>query len=73
MTTSSARVREARAFLFRRGAIARDIPPRKFAAAADELNLSFIQLLSFISRLYSGGQNQKMFRLEAIAREADKE
>lgn len=63
-------VRKARAFLFGRGAIASDIPPRKFAAAAEELNLSFQQLLALIARLYDAGQNQQQFRLEAIAREA---
>ncbi len=50
----------------------RDIPPRRFANAAKELNIGFTQLLAFISRLYAGGQNQKMFRVEAIMAEASK-
>ena len=50
----------------------RDIPPRRFANAAKELNIGFQQLLAFISRLYAGGQNQSQFRVEAIMREASK-
>lgn len=73
MPASPTEVRAAREFLFRRGAIAQDVPPRKFANAAKEMNLSFIQLLGFLSRLYSGGQNMKQFRIETIARLAEKE
>lgn len=72
MAASPAEVRRARAFLFSRGAIARDIPPRKFANAAQELNLEFRQLLMFIARLYDAGQGQQQFRLDVIAREAAK-
>lgn len=50
----------------------RDIPPRRFANAAKELNIGFTQLLAFISRMYAGGQNQKLFRVEAIMAEASK-
>lgn len=66
-------IRAARAFLFSRGARASDIPPRKFANAAKELNIGFAQLLAMIARLYSGGQNQSQLRLDVIAREAAKQ
>jgi len=49
-----------------------DIPPRKFANSAKELNMGFRSLLRLISRLYSGGQGQQQFRLSVIAAEADK-
>ena len=72
MSASPKEVRRARAFLFGKGARAGDIPPRKFANAAKELNIGFQQLLQFIARLYAGGQGQQQFRLEVIAREASK-
>jgi hypothetical protein len=49
-----------------------DIPPRKFANAAKELNMGFRELLRLISRLYSAGQNQQQYRLSIIAAEAEK-
>jgi len=58
--------------LFSKKIKVRDIPPRRFANAAKELNIGFQQLLAFISRLYAGGQNQSQFRVEAIMREASK-
>lgn len=63
-------VRAARAYLHKKGARAHEIPPRKFANAAKELDIGFDELLQFIARLYSGGQNQSQFRLDVIAREA---
>ncbi len=72
MAASSSEVRAARAFLFSKGMQARDIPPRRFANASKELNIGFQQLLAFIARLYSGGQNQSAFRVEAIMREVSK-
>ena len=65
-------VRAARAFLVNHGIRPGDIPPRKFANSAKELNMGFAKLLRLISRLYSGGQNQQQFRLSVIAAEAEK-
>jgi len=65
-------VRAARAFLFNQGVKAGDIPPRKFANSAKELNMGFRSLLRLISRLYLGGQAQSQFRMRVIAAEADK-
>lgn len=65
-------VRAARAFLQRKGVRSSDIPPRKFANSARELNMGFRQLLRLISRLYSGGQGQQQFRMSVIAAEAEK-
>jgi hypothetical protein len=50
-----------------------DIPPRKFANSAKELNMGFRKLLRLIARLYSGGQNQQQFRMSAIAAAAEAE
>ncbi len=72
MPASPSEVRAARAFLFSKGARSSDIPARRFANAAKELNIGFQQLLAFIARLYSGGQNQSAFRVEAIMREVSK-
>ena len=65
-------VRAARAFLQNQGARSSDIPPRKFANSAKELNMGFRDLLRMISRLYSAGQNQSQFRMTVIAAEAEK-
>jgi len=66
-------IRAARSWLFRHGATAQDIPPRKFANAAKELNMGFAELLRLISRLYSGGQGQAQFRQGAILAAAEAE
>lgn len=67
MSASPAEVRAARGFL-RTNAKARsgEISPRKFANASKELGVGFRELLRFISRLYSGGQNEGAFRLDRI-------
>ena len=72
MIASPKEVRAARAFLYAQGATASDIPPRKFANSAKELNMGFRELLRMIARLYSAGQNQQQFRMEIIAEEAAK-
>lgn len=72
MAASPKEVRAARAFLYSKGARAGEIPPRRFANAAKELNIGFQQLLAFIARMYAGGQNQSQFRVEAIMREVSK-
>jgi hypothetical protein len=69
---SPAEIRAARAFLYKHGATAGDIPPKKFANSAKELNMGFRELLRLISRLYSAGQNQQQFRMSVIAAEAEK-
>lgn len=72
MAATPKEIRAARAFLIRHGIQPGEIPPRKFANSAKELNMGFRKLLRLISRLYSGGQGQQQFRLEVIAAEADK-
>lgn len=71
MGVSPAEVRAARAFLRQRGVSTKEIPPRKFANAAKELGKGFRELLSYLRRLRSGGQNQSAQRRENIAREAE--
>jgi hypothetical protein len=70
MAATPREVRAARAFLHKKGARSSDVSPRKFANAAKELNIGFAELLAFIARLYSAGQNQQQFRLDVIAKEA---
>jgi hypothetical protein len=65
-------VRKARAFLRSQNVTTQEIPPRKFANAAKELNKGFRELLSYIRRLRSGGQNQSAERRENIAKQAEK-
>ncbi len=59
-------VRKARAFLRSKGINTREIPPRKFASSAKELDRGFRDLLKFIMRLMSGGQGQSRQRQEVI-------
>lgn len=66
-----AEVRAARAFLQRRG-VRPPLQPRKFAAAAKELDMGFSELLRYIGRLYSGGQNQQQAIHELLQREVGK-
>ena len=69
---SAAELRQARAFLRGKAkAGSRDIPPRRFAAAAKELGVGFRELLSLIARLQSGGQGASQQRQELL-REAVK-
>lgn len=67
-----AEVRAARAFLISKGIKPHQIPPRKFANSAKELGIGFQQLLSFISRVMSGGQDKSRWREEAIISQATK-
>lgn len=72
MSVSAAELRQARAFLRGKAkAGSRDIPPRRFAAAAKELGVGFRELLSLIARLQSGGQGVSQQRQELL-REAVK-
>ena len=71
-TATPAEIRAARAFLRQRSIPSRDVPPRKFANTAKELSMGFAELLKWIARLYSGGQNQGTWRREAILAEARK-
>lgn len=59
-------IRAARAFLIQHGVPLSLVRPRAFAGAAKELNKGFRELLRFIARLYEAGQNQSMWRKEAI-------
>jgi len=65
-------VRKARAFLRSKGVSTKEIPPRKFANAAKELNRGFRELLRYIMQLRGGGQSQSQERRENIRRQAEK-
>lgn len=73
MSATPREVRAARAFLHKRGVKASQVSPRKFANAAKEQDVGFAELLAFIARLYSAGQNQQQFRLDVIAKSATAE
>ena len=61
-----AEVRKARSFLYSQHKHGFGMQPRKFAASAKELNLSFRELLKFIANLQAGGQGQDAQRQENI-------
>lgn len=63
---SNREVRKARSFLYTRGITAREISPRRFAAAAKELDTSFGELLRMIAQLKMGGQGSDIARRESI-------
>lgn len=69
---SGAEVRAARSFL--RGHLynraGKEIPPRKFAAAAKETGASYPELLSVISRTYAQGQGQDTQRQIDVSKAA---
>lgn len=73
MAISAAEARKARSFLYARHKRGYGIPPRKFAAAARELGVSFRELMRFVAILYSRGQGQQQFRLENIRQIASKQ
>jgi hypothetical protein len=62
--------RKARAFLRSKGISTQEIPPRKLANAAKELNKGFREVLRLLMRLRSGGQNQAQERRENIRKAA---
>jgi len=64
-------VRKARAFLRSKNITTQEIPPRKFASSAKELNRGFRELLRHIMHLRSGGQGQSQQRRDAIRREQE--
>lgn len=67
MSAPAARVRAARGFLRQKlKAGTADIPPRHFAAAADELGIGFSGVAAVLARLYAGGQNQSFYREAAL-------
>ena len=72
MTAKPAEVRAARAFLRQRDISTKEIPPRKFANSAKELNKGFRELLSTMARLRTGGQGQSAQRREDIAQAVSK-
>lgn len=65
-------VRKARAFLRSKNVTTKEIPPRKFANSAKELNKGFRELLRYIMMLRGGGQGQAMARRQHIRREVEK-
>lgn len=66
-------VRKARAFLRSRGITTKEIPPRKFANSAKELNKGFRELLRYIMRLRGGGQGQAAERRQNLAETVQKD
>lgn len=67
MSVSAPEARAARSYLRSNlKAGSQDISPRKFAAAAKELNVSFDQLASLLARLYADGQNESFYREQAL-------
>jgi hypothetical protein len=65
-------VRKARAFLRSKGVTSKEVPPRKLANAAKELNKGFRETIRLIMHLRSGGQGQSQARRRNIQREAEK-
>lgn len=72
MVATPPEVRKARAFLRGKGINTKEIPPRKFASAAKEINKGFRSLLQHIMLLRGGGQGQSAERRRNIQREAEK-
>lgn len=66
MKVLPAQKRKARSFLFSHHKHGFGIPPEKFAAASNELGVSFRELLRFISILYARGQGTDAFRMETL-------
>ncbi len=64
-------VRKARAFLRSKNVTTKEIPPRKFANSAKELNKGFRDLLRTIAQMRYGGQGQSAQRRSNIRREAE--
>jgi hypothetical protein len=64
-------VRKARAFLRTKGVTTKEIPPRKFANSAKELNKGFRELLRHIMHMRAGGQGQSQQRRSNIRRQAE--
>lgn len=64
-------VRKARAFLRSKGVNSKEVPPRKLANAAKELNKGFRETIKLIMSLRSGGQGQSQERRNNIRREAE--
>jgi hypothetical protein len=64
-------IRAARSFLRTKGITTKEIPPRKFANSAKEINRGFRELLRHIMHLKAGGQGQSQQRRSNIRREAD--
>jgi len=71
-TATPPEVRKARAFLRSKGITSREIPPRKFANSAKELDKGFRELLRYIMQLRGGGQGQSSERRNVIRRESEK-
>lgn len=71
-TATPPEVRKARAFLRSKNITSSEVPPRKFANSAKELNKGFRELLRYIMQLRGGGQSQSNERRNVIRREAEK-
>lgn len=67
MTKKHATPQAARKFLFQKHPSGFGIQPARFAAAANETGSSFDDLIKFIGRMYSGGQNTQLYRQQDIS------
>jgi hypothetical protein len=72
MAVTPPEIRKARSFLFAQHKHGFRVPPKKFAAAAKELGVSFRELLRFISILHSQGQGTASLRRENIRKIASR-
>lgn len=54
-------IRAARSWLYRKGLTVSDFSPRRLAAAAKEMDISFAAVFRKLSELYSGGQGKGPF------------
>lgn len=66
MSASAAQTKKARSFLYSHHKHGFGMAPAHFAGSAQELGVSFRELMHFISILYSRGQGQGAFRMENI-------
>jgi hypothetical protein len=65
---SGAEIRKARSFLYSQHRRGFGVKPRKFAAAAKELNVPFRELLRSIALMYARGQGGALNRAENLRR-----
>jgi hypothetical protein len=67
MNAPGSQVRAARGFLRQNlKAGTRDISPRHFANAADELGIGFSGVAAILARIYAGGQSEDYYREQAL-------
>lgn len=67
MAASAVKVRQARAYLRRRGISTSQISPRRFASSSSEMGKSFSETLRFLAALLDERKPEKRYRQEAIS------